>query len=199
MTATLELPVLVLNKNWTPVRITTVQSAICKLFEGRAKAICPEDYQVYDFASWAELEVEKDKPFLTTCRSRMRVPEVIVSCFYGRLPDTKVAFSRENIYRRDKDTCQYCGRKPGRKELTIDHIVPRSRGGISSWTNCVLACIDCNKAKDDRLLSESGMRLKREPIKPTWSPRLVLDQVPNTPANWERFVSNAYWNSELKK
>ena len=199
MTAVLDLPVLVLNKNWTPVRITTVMKAIGKIYEGRAKVICPDDYQIYDYASWAELAIQKDKPFLTTCRSRIRVPEVIVSCFYGKLPDTKVAFSRVNIYRRDKDTCQYCGRKPGRKELTIDHVTPRCKGGVSSWTNCVLACIDCNKAKDDRLVHEAGMRLLRQPVRPSWSPRLVLEQVENSPANWEKFVSDAYWNSELKK
>ena len=81
---------------------------------------------------------------------RLRVPEVITLTGYDRLPTRAVTFSRRNIFKRDRFQCQYCGVNPGGEELTIDHVVPRAQGGVSSWTNCVLACIDCNKRKADR-------------------------------------------------
>lgn len=81
---------------------------------------------------------------------RVRVPEVIVLTSYDRLPSNAVTFSRRNIFKRDRFTCQYCGKQPGSEELTIDHVLPRAQGGTSTWENCVLACIECNAKKADR-------------------------------------------------
>ena len=89
-------------------------------------------------------------------RLRLRVPEVIVLAEYDRLPTAAVTFSRRNIFKRDHWTCQYCGAQPGSEELTIDHVLPRSQGGISTWENCVLACVACNKRKADRTPEQAG-------------------------------------------
>ncbi len=80
---------------------------------------------------------------------------------YDRLPSAAVSFSRRNLFKRDHWTCQYCGLQPGGDELTIDHMVPRSQGGTSTWENCVLACVTCNKRKADRTPQQAGLKLRR--------------------------------------
>ncbi len=194
----LALPTLILNKSWVPIRVTTVGDALSKMFEGSAKAV-DENYMTYDFDSWAELHAKEHEPFVTTASSKIKVPEVIVLALYNDIPDRRLAFSRANLYKRDKYTCQYCGVMPDLKELTIEHIVPRSKGGQSTWLNCVLACWKCNAKKADKTAEEVGLKLRCKPHKPTWTPRLVLAKVKNTPKNWEKFVSDAYWNVELEQ
>jgi len=189
---------LVLNRNWVPVNITTVLNALCKLYDGSARAIKPDDYSVHDFDSWASLSVEPHEPCVRTATLSIAIPEVIVLSTYERVPDRKVAFSRANLYRRDGHACQYCGAKLGTAEMNIDHVIPRSRGGVSSWTNCVVACIRCNSRKANRTPEEAGLKLRSKPVKPDWSPRLVLGRIPYR-ASWEKFLSDAYWNVELKE
>ena len=189
---------LVLNRNWIPVDITTVLNALRKLYEGSARAILPEDYSTHDFDSWSKLAVAGGQPVVRTARLELALPEVIVLARYGQIPDRHMAFSRGNLYKRDRYTCQYCGSRPGTTELTIDHVVPRSRGGVSSWTNCVVACVQCNSKKANRTPAATGLSLRRKPVKPDWNPRLVVARVPYK-ASWERFVSDAYWNVELKE
>lgn len=193
----LALPALQLNKNWLPIRVITVAESVSMLFEGRAKAV-DQDYSVYDFDAWSELRVQENEPYITTSRITFRIPDVIVLCAYGEIPQRKLPFSRANIYKRDNYSCQYCGKRPGTEELTIDHVVPKSRQGRTTWENCVLACVTCNRLKASKTLKEAGLELKRKPIKPTWSPRLVLSRVKNTPCSWEKFVNEAYWGVELK-
>jgi 5-methylcytosine-specific restriction endonuclease McrA len=114
---------------------------------------------------------------------------------YDRVPASTVTFSRRNIFKRDRYTCQYCGTQPGSEELTIDHVLPRSQGGMSSWQNCVLACVECNKRKADRTPEQAGMPLRRRPARPTWRPIYANNGFRID--SWSRFVSDAYWNVEL--
>ncbi len=149
-TRTLQRPALVLNRNWQPVNVATVARALVLLWNEAARVVDPRDFQLYTWADWSRLRPADGDDFIQCVRSTLRVPEVIVLAEYNRLPTAAVAFSRRNIHKRDHWTCQYCGRQPGGAELTIDHVVPRSQGGVSTWENCVLACIDCNKRKADR-------------------------------------------------
>lgn len=189
---------LVLNKNWVPVNITTVLNALCKMYDGSARAVKPDDYSVHDFDSWAKLAVAPDERCIRTATLAIPVPDVIVLARYGEMPDRKLAFSRANLYKRDKHTCQYCGKRPGTSELTIDHVMPRSRGGMSTWVNCVVACVKCNFKKANRTPAEAGLVLRTKPVKPDWSPRLVIARVPYK-TSWEKFASDAYWNVELSE
>jgi 5-methylcytosine-specific restriction endonuclease McrA len=189
---------LVLNRNWVPVNLTTVLDALCKLYAGSARAIKPDDYSLHDFDSWASLKVAEGAPRVQTASIAIQVPEVIVLSHYASVPDRGIAFSRLNLYKRDRYTCQYCGRHPSVTELTIDHVVPRSRGGMSSWTNCVVACVQCNFKKANRTPAEAGMVLKKAPVKPDRSPQLVFARVQRK-VSWEKFISDAYWNVELKE
>src|SRR5207249_9625457 len=110
------------------------------------------------------------EPAITTPRLRLRVPEVVTLTTYDCLPALIVRFSRRNVFRRDHFTCQYCGARPGSAELTIDHVVPRSHGGTSSWENCVLACVTCNRHKANRTPEQAGFVLRKKPLRPRWQP-----------------------------
>jgi 5-methylcytosine-specific restriction endonuclease McrA len=91
--------------------------------------------------------------------------------------------------------CQYCGKRPGTEDLTIDHVVPRAQGGQSNWTNCVLACFDCNARKADRTPAQAKMKLLNEPVRPAWKP-IYADRIQSF-ESWSKFISDAYWAVEL--
>lgn len=189
-------PTLVLNRNWIPVDVTTVMNALCKVFDGSARVANPDDYTLHDFDSWAQVAVAPEYPLVRTATLSIPVPEVIVLAKYGEIPKRHLAFSRHNIFKRDGFTCQYCGVKPGSKELTIDHVLPRAQGGVSSWTNCVVACVPCNRVKANRTPDQARMKLAAKPDTPKFSPRMVVARM-GVKASWDRFVSEAYWNVEL--
>ena len=197
MTKVLQRPTLILNRNWQPVNVATVARALVLLWNESARVIDPASYQVYTWADWARLRPEEGEAFIHAVRTRLRVPEVIVLAQYNRHPQGAVSFSRNNIFKRDHWTCQYCGKQPGGEELTIDHVLPRSQGGISTWENCVLACIDCNKEKADRTPTQARMKLRRAPVRPAWKPLYARGSV--RIASWSKFVSEAYWNVTLEE
>lgn len=190
---------LVLNKHWAPIQVTTVKEAIGLVAKGHAKIIDAETYQVHDLLSWADVTkakqvLESDK--IHSVRLVMTAPEVIMLTTYDGLGERSVVFSRRNLFKRDHHTCQYCGVQPEASELTIDHIVPKSKGGKSTWENCVLACVPCNKRKADRSLADSGLKLRKVPKKPSWK-ALIQASAKQKRKSWEQFVSEAYWNVEL--
>jgi 5-methylcytosine-specific restriction endonuclease McrA len=106
-----------------------------------------------------------------------------------------VTFCRRNVFKRDHSTCQYCGVRPGNQELTIDHVIPRSLGGQTTWENCVLSCVACNARKANRTPERAGMKLRRTPFRPAWKPFYHTSTV--RIASWSRFLSEAYWNVAL--
>lgn len=192
----LSRPTLVLNRNWQPVGIATVSRTLVKLWNGTARVVDPNDYQIYSWSDWSALQPDDDEPFIQTTSLRLRVPEVITLTKYDRVPRRSVAFSRRNLFKRDRFTCQYCQKRPGSEELTIDHVTPRSRGGATTWENCVVACVDCNSQKANRTPEQARMPLKREPAQPRWKP--VYASIGIRIDSWSRFVSEVYWNVELE-
>lgn len=198
MPSVLTQPALVLNESWAAIHTVTVRHALRLMFTGAAKAVAPQTYEVHGFDTWAELSVPPHEPCISTVRLRIKVPEVIVLTRYNGMPSPAAVFSRRNLFRRDHNQCQYCGIRPGTAELSIDHVFPRSRGGKSSWENCVLACMDCNRRKRDRTPEEAGLKLLKKPEKPRWSPVLEVP-VGRVKQSWERFVSEAYWNVKLEE
>ena len=196
-TCYLSQPTLVLNRSWVAIDTTPVMDALRLLFKGAALAISPDTYEVHGFDSWAGLAAAEDEPHVKTVRLRIPIPEVIVLTAYNGVPTQKVNFTRRNLFKRDKNTCQYCGVQPGTAELTIDHVTPSSRGGKSTWENCVLACVECNRRKADRTLRQSGMRLRSTPNEPAWKPRLGIP-VGRVRQSWAKFVSEQYWDTLLE-
>jgi 5-methylcytosine-specific restriction endonuclease McrA len=134
---------------------------------------------------------------ISTPSFQIAVPEVIMLTEFSRFPPRQVKFSRRNIYVRDNHTCQYCGVMPPRDELTIDHVIPRSRGGQSLWENVVLACMRCNMKKGSRLPNEAGLKLLTEPHKPHWLACSNFNVRPIANSLWQKFIDNAYWNTPL--
>ncbi len=197
VTEVLQRPTLVLNRNWQPVNVATVARALVLVWNESARVVDPSDYRLYTWADWSALAPRADEPFIQAIRQRLRVPEVIALAGYDRLPSAAVSFSRRNIFKRDHYTCQYCGVQPGGEELSIDHVLPRSHGGASTWDNCVLACVACNKRKADRTPRQAGMKLRRLPIRPTWKPLYARES--GRIASWSKFVSEAYWNVPLEQ
>jgi 5-methylcytosine-specific restriction endonuclease McrA len=191
-------PTLVLNKNWLPIRVCTVRRAVMLVWKDLARIIGPDNYGLHDFTSWADLKVAQGEPCIQTVSLQIRVPEIIVLRHCDRYRKPEVIFSRRNLFRRDRNTCQYCGQKFPTEDLSIDHVVPRSLGGVSSWANCVVACLACNARKGNRTLETAGMSLLRSPSRP--SPRLAFTfPLGRRKASWDQFVSEAYWNVELEE
>lgn len=190
-------PTLVLNKSWSAIATTTVRHALGLVFTGAAKVIRPETYETHGFESWSELAVEPHEPCIRTVSLQIRIPEVIVLTRYTGMPTQVATFSRRNLYKRDSNTCQFCGSRPGTSELSIDHVVPRSRGGKSSWQNCVLACVRCNSRKANRIPHEVGLRLIRTPRAPRWTPIMEVP-IARVRQSWRKFVSDAYWDVPLE-
>ncbi len=197
----LDRPTLVLNRNWTPIRTTTVRDAIGLVAKGSAFILEPGTWERHDLATWADASRQKAQFSQAVVRSpsvALVAPEVIVLNEYAGQGAASVIFTRRNLFKRDRYTCQYCGRQPGEGELTIDHVVPKSRKGPSSFENCVLACVECNKRKANRTPDEAGMRLRKHPRRPSW--RSIAQAAPRRHRfeSWEHFLGEAYWNVELE-
>src|SRR3990170_5650915 len=151
----LESNVLVLNRFYLAVHITTVKRAFSLLWKQLAEVVHVENnnYATYDLSSWIELSRLRDRfpqddgECVRTVSVDIRVPRIIRLIFYDRLPQGNVKFNRRNIYARDDNRCQYCGRKFPTNELSIDHVTPRSMNGRSTWEKVVCACTRCNHKK----------------------------------------------------
>lgn len=168
MTDILSKPVLVLNRVFSPVQLTTVKRAFVLLYGGAAMAL-DDQGEEYDFDLWRELPVRNEDDALTIVGGELRVPRVIHLHRYDRTPRVTVRLTRRNLMFRDAHQCQYCGKQPPLRELNIDHVLPRSRGGADSWENLVTACRVCNLRKGWRTPEEANMRLARRPFRPKWS------------------------------
>jgi 5-methylcytosine-specific restriction endonuclease McrA len=189
--------VLVLNRSWLAIHVCDVRRALTLLVLGMARVVT-EEFETHDFRSWQELSRYAESNFLNTPTFKLLIPEIIVLTHYNAVPPRRVKFSRRNIFERDHYTCQYCGRMPSRSELSIDHVVPRSRGGTTTWSNVLLACTDCNARKRDLLPAEVGMRPRRAPQEPPWRPGAGF-RIAAHRRSWQRFVDTAYWDLKLEE
>ena len=205
-TSALDSHVLVLNKHYAAVRVVSARRAFVMLFKQIAEIVSLEDnnYVSYDFESWRQVSEYRSRyqrehhDWVRCVRFDLAVPRIIRLLFYDRLPRQPVKFNRRNIFARDRNRCQYCGKKFSTTELSLDHVLPRSRGGLASWENVVCCCVTCNVRKGGRLPREAGMRLISEPVKPKRSPILTLRLSSEKYASWKQFLDAAYWNVELR-
>lgn len=197
MLSALNHSVLVLNRNWTAVHVTSANRALVLLYGDRARVVT-DDYATHDFESWRDLSaVMETVSKVATPSFQIAVPEVIILNHFHKVPPRQVKFSRRNIYIRDAHTCQYCGKVPPKEELTIDHVIPRSRGGRTTWENVVLACLRCNMKKGSKLVNEAGLKLRTEPKKPHWMVCSQFQVKSPVSSLWQKFLDSAYWNVQL--
>ena len=186
--STLNTGVLVLNRVYMPVHVTTVRRAFSLIYQGSARAV-DESYQTFDFEAWASRPAQEGADCVGTIYRTIAVPRVIVLAYFDRIPKRHVRFSRTNIFSRDRFTCQYCGISPSRSELNLDHVNPRAQGGRTTWENVVCCCISCNRRKGGRTPEQARMRLRKRPTRPRWTP--LMSVVPNTARyrEWKPFLS----------
>lgn len=199
--------VLVLNRLWMAIRVVDARRAFSMLLRDLAEVIRVEDgaFTAHSFDSWADLSQAKHDfhdhhqyDFIQTVRFEIAVPKVIRLLGYDRLPAQEVKLNRRNIFARDRNLCQYCGRHFPTSELSLDHVKPRSQGGGSTWENLVCCCVKCNAKKGGRTPEQAHMLLIRRPFKPRRNPSVQLRLGNDKYACWQQFLDAAYWSVELK-
>jgi 5-methylcytosine-specific restriction endonuclease McrA len=202
--------VLVLNRAYAAMRVVSARRAFCLLARAIAEIVHVETgadgqgrYIAYDLESWIEIsalqrEFERERhDWVRTVRFEIAVPRIIRLLGYDRLPEQAVKLNRRNLFARDRNHCQYCGRGFPTAELSIDHVIPKSRGGDDSWENLVCACIRCNARKGGRTPDEAGMRLVRPPVRPRRNPLIAIRLGNEKYQSWKAFLDHAYWSVEL--
>lgn len=187
--------VLVLNRNYTAIRVVTARRAFILMYKNFAEVIefLDDTYGSFDFPSWLDFSRSRGSgangdQFVCTPRLAILIPRVIRLVAYDKVPKREVKFSRRNILARDGNRCQYCARKLPATQLSLDHVVPKSRGGKSTWTNVVAACNPCNTRKGGRMPAEASMRLRNAPVAPRKNP-VLLDKVASRQYQlWRHFL-----------
>ncbi|MDZ4781048.1 MAG: HNH endonuclease [Planctomycetia bacterium] len=202
----LSASVLVLNRMYMAVHVINVRRAFSLLCRDLAEVIHLESgqYANYDFGSWREVSElrahfkEPHEDWIRAVNFEIQVPRVIRLLAYDRLPKQTVRFNRRNIFARDNNRCQYCGKRFPTSELSLDHVMPRSRGGDTTWENIVCSCVACNVRKGGRTPTEAHMHLVRQPYKPKRSPLLSIKLGNPKYESWKSFLDSAYWSVDLK-
>jgi 5-methylcytosine-specific restriction endonuclease McrA len=198
--------VLVLNRTYSAVHVIGVRRAFSLLCRELAEVIHIEDgsYANYDFASWREVSEsrarfkEPQQDWIRAVNFEIQVPRVLRLLTYDRMPKQTIRFNRRNIFARDGNRCQYCGKKFPMSELSLDHVHPRSQGGETSWENIACCCVKCNVKKGGRTPEEANMHLIRKPVKPKRSPMLAVKLGNPKYESWKTFLDRAYWSVDLK-
>ena len=194
MGATLKHRVLVLNRLWQAVNIVGAERAFSLLMQDHAQVIFTGDgsFRMMDVEAWLdhsnEVPPREGEAVIHTVRLSIRVPKVLLLRHFDRLPTQEVKFNRDNLFERDDYRCQYCGELFEAEGLNMDHVIPRDRGGRTSWENIVTSCLKCNSRKANRLPHQAGMHLIKKPERPRWRP-FVSSLIGQTyDSEWEHFV-----------
>ncbi|HSI62756.1 MAG TPA: HNH endonuclease [Candidatus Saccharimonadia bacterium] len=183
--------VLVLNRNWQAIDVKTPADAFCMMAAGTATALdiaSGENMAPTKWSEWLELEVRDSDNAVKTVHGPVRVPTVLVLAKYDKVPRRRPKLSGKGIWERDGGVCQYTGKKLSRDEGNIDHILPRSRGGKTTWDNCVLADKRINSRKANHTPDEVGLRLQRKPIMPREMPATYYIRNTHGVPDWEMFL-----------
>ena len=203
----LESNVLALNRLYLAIHVMSAKRAFCLLCKGLAEVIDTQDgaFVNYDFSSWQEVSENRklftrgpNDDWVRTVSTEIQVPRIIRLLSYERMPKQTVKFNRRNIFARDHNQCQYCGKRFSTSDLSLDHVVPRSQGGGATWENIVCACLNCNIKKGGRTPKQANIKLIRKPEKPKRSPLLSQKLTQEKYQSWKSFLDSAYWSVELK-
>ena len=189
---------LVLNKAWIPAHIVSWRKGMSLIYQDSGHAL-DRDYVAYDFKNWLDFSAKNahDYAKVHTVSLTIAVPEIVVLTKYDKLPSRDVKYSRENVFHRDHNKCQYCGVVFDIKELTIDHIIPRALGGKTLWNNVVAACKTCNAKKADKTLIQADMKLLKPPTKPRWlNPLSNVGGKAHICTTWQKFMDRVDITSE---
>jgi 5-methylcytosine-specific restriction endonuclease McrA len=196
--------VLVLNRFYMAVHVVGVRRAFGLLYREVAEVISVEEgqYANYDFESWLLLcemrgpQRQRHEDWIRSVRCDIQVPRVIRLTRYDRVPKRSLRFNRRNLLARDEHQCQYCGVSLPPSQLSLDHVLPRSRGGQTSWENVVCSCIDCNTRKGGRTPQEARMRLRQRPARPRRDPILVRKLDNPKYESWRTFLTTSLGSAD---
>ncbi|HUT11288.1 MAG TPA: HNH endonuclease [Thermoguttaceae bacterium] len=197
----LQASVLVLNRLYMAIHVVGARRAFVLLFREVAEVIHHEDgtFGNHDFDSWrnySELRAACKQPhedWIRAVNFEIQVPRVIRLLSYDRMPRQKLQLNRHSVLARDEHRCQYCSRQFPPHRLSLDHVVPRSRGGMTTWENVVCACLECNVKKGGRTPREARMKLVRRPIRPNRNPMLIRKLASPKYETWRSWLDGAHW------
>lgn len=195
----LDTNVLVLNRFFMAIRVINVRRTFTLLYRDCAEVIDTENgqYMSYDFDSWCELSqmtsVEKQpgEDYIQAVSFELRVPRIVRLIRFDKMPVQTVRFNRKNLFARDDHTCQYCGKSEPVHKLSLDHVIPRSLGGPTTWENIVCCCLRCNSRKGGRTPKEARMALLSRPMKPRVNPLLIQSMEDPRYECWKTFLPAA--------
>ncbi|MGA2033064.1 MAG: HNH endonuclease [Thermoguttaceae bacterium] len=198
----LQSSVLVLNRLYMAVHVIGVRRAFALLCRELAEVVhCEEGMFVnYTFDSWREVSRQRSRfkqpqdDWIRAVNFEIQVPRVIRLLVFDRLPRQHLHLNRRNVLARDGHSCQYCGRHFPIHQLSLDHVIPRSRGGGTTWENIVCACLACNVKKGGRTPHEAKMTLVHRPAKPQRNPLLLLKLGNPKYESWRTWLDAVYWD-----
>ncbi|MFA5599507.1 MAG: HNH endonuclease [Phenylobacterium sp.] len=190
--------VYVLNKTWTPIGVVNIINIITKICNDTASIIDEDSYVVYSWTEWLNkfsfLVIDKipnemqKYDFINSAKLRIRTPKIVLLKHYSKLPLREVKLTRRNLLIRDDYTCQYTGKKLTASSATVDHVLPKSRGGRTVWNNLVICSKDANNKKSNKTPDECGLKLLRKPFKPKYDPFFGVPK---------KYIE--YWNKFVNK
>jgi len=185
--------VLILNRNWQAIHVKSPLEAMTMMYSDTATAldIRGEDRMTpLKWQDWIKLPVEDEKDdFIQTVRGNIKIPKVLVLCNYNKVPKKRPKFSPKAVWDRDEGICQYTGKKLTPQEANIDHVIPRSRGGKTDWSNCVLTHKEVNAKKADRTPEEAGLKLIKKPQDPKELPSTFYIRNKHNVREWDMFLN----------
>ena len=192
MNSVLDHPVLVLNRYWQPVHTCSVRRSLHLLCTGHAEIVQVEGeerFKTHDLASWVRYSAQfGGAEMIHGARIAILVPKIVVLAMYDRLPRLEVKFSRRNVFLRDKFTCQYCAKTLPETQLNLDHVMPRDKGGRTTWENIVTSCFRCNTRKANKLPQEADMHPLHKPVAPRWKPLFGIRENGLGDVSWAHFI-----------
>jgi 5-methylcytosine-specific restriction endonuclease McrA len=183
--------VLILNRNWQAIHVKSAADALSMMYTGTATGLDVVDVDNMipcTWDNWISLPFDEKADYISTVRGKIKIPKIIVLCTYNQVPRKRPKFSSKAIWNRDNGTCQYTGRKLTPNEANIDHVLPRSKGGKTDWTNCVLSHKKINSLKGDKMLEEIGLKLIREPVEPRALPTTFFITNKHQIPEWDIFL-----------
>jgi 5-methylcytosine-specific restriction endonuclease McrA len=183
--------VLILNKHWIPINTTTARHSFALMYSENAKGIMIEEDKVVplEWHEWVCLKLNQSDRTIKTVRGFIKIPTVIVLNHYDKIPKQTIKFTQKSLWERDNFTCQYTGKKVTRTNGNIDHIIPRSQGGKTSWENCVIAHKEINALKADRTPEQAGLILIKKPKAPRIMPVSFYIRNKEEVKDWELFLN----------
>lgn len=183
----LNTPVLVLNKNWTAIRVIRAKRSIIITSRERGLIIDPLTYNLIKWKEWITIEPSGDELVVISSRGPIKVPEVIILTIYGKVPEGRPRLTKKAIFIRDGFKCQYTGKKLTLESGDIDHVIPRSKNGKNNWDNLVACEKTLNRKKGNRTPHEAGLKLLKKPKQPRYKD-LLIDPRIKIPESWRKFL-----------